>query len=190
MAIIVDANQLNVHDAPLPGPRWTYHRALETARALAGYGVEWLEEPFPRHAYTDLRRLRDASPIPIADGEVNHGFAELQRLLQEGCYDILQPDLTLCEGLLRTRALAVAARSAHVLVTPHTWADPVGMVANLHFAASISNTMFFEFPHDPPAFPAAAFQRTLKDPLFLENGAVRLPQGPGLGVELQDWVFD
>lgn len=190
MTIMVDANQPNVHDAPLPGPRWTYHRALETARGLAEHRVEWLEEPLPRNAYAELRRLRDASPIPIAGGEVNQGFAEMQRLLREGCYDILQPDLTLCEGLLRTRALAVAAHSAGVLIAPHTWADPVGMVANLHLAASMANTTFFEYPHDPPAFPAAAFQQTLREMLTVEDGMVRLPQAPGLGVELQDWVFD
>jgi len=190
VAIMVDANQPNVHDAPLPGPRWTYHRALDTARALAEYRVAWLEEPLPRHAYAELRRLRDASPVPIAGGEVNQGFAELQRLLHDGCYDILQPDVTLCEGLLRIRALAVAAQSAGVLVTPHTWGDALGTVANLHLAASLSNMTFFEYPHDPPAFPAAAYQQILKEALTVEDGMVRLPQAPGLGVELQDWVFE
>src|SRR2546425_4025198 len=116
MAIMVDANQTDVHDAPLPGPHWTFHRALRTARALAEHRVTWLEEPLPRHAYAELRRLHDASPIPIAGGEVNQGFAELQRLLLDGCYDILQPDVTLCEGLLRIRALAVMAQAAGVLV--------------------------------------------------------------------------
>ena len=190
MAIMVDANQTDVDDAPLPGPHWTYHRALSTARALAEYGVTWLEEPLPRHAYAALRRLHGASPVPIAGGEVNQGFAELQRLLLDGCYDILQPDVTLCEGLLRIRALAVMAQAAGVLVTPHTWGDPLGTVANLHLAASIANTTFFEYPHDPPAFPASAYQQTLKTPLVVEDGVVRLPQAPGLGVELQDWVFE
>ena len=69
MAIMVDANQTDVDDAPLPGPHWTYHRALSTARALAEHRVTWLEEPLPRHAYAELRRLHDASPIPIAGGE-------------------------------------------------------------------------------------------------------------------------
>src|SRR5207245_9708054 len=41
-----------------------------------------------------------------------------------------------------------------IQVVPHTWGDPLGMVANLHLAASIPNTSYFEFPHDPPAFPA------------------------------------
>ena len=51
MAIMVDANQADVTDAPLPGPHWTYHRALQTAQALAEYQVAWLEEPLPRHDY-------------------------------------------------------------------------------------------------------------------------------------------
>jgi L-alanine-DL-glutamate epimerase-like enolase superfamily enzyme len=189
MAIMVDANQSDTADAPLPGPHWTYHRALETARALADIGVAWLEEPLPRHAYPELQRLHAASPVPIAGGENNQGLMELQRLLTDGCYDILQPDVTLCEGFGRIRALASAAHAAGVVVTPHSWGDPLGTVANLHMAASIPNTTFFELPHDPPAFPVSAYQQTLKQPLVVEAGHVRLPQEPGWGVDLQDWIF-
>ena len=64
MAIMVDANQADVSDAPLPGPHWTYHRARETAQALAEYGVAWLEEPLPRHDYENLRRLTASLPDP------------------------------------------------------------------------------------------------------------------------------
>jgi L-alanine-DL-glutamate epimerase-like enolase superfamily enzyme len=189
MAIMVDANQADVHDAPLPGPRWSYARALATARALAEYGVEWLEEPLPRHDYAGLARLRAASPTPIAGGENNQQLHDLERLLREGCLDILQPDVTLCEGLGRLRALAALAHAASVPVNPHSWGDPLGTVANLHLAAAIPNTTYFEFPHDPPAFPTSAYQQTLKNPLVVKDGLVRVPQGPGLGVELQDWIF-
>ncbi|HTD45962.1 MAG TPA: enolase C-terminal domain-like protein, partial [bacterium] len=169
---------------------WSFHRALATAQALAEYRVEWLEEPLPRHDYEGLRRLRAVSPVPIAGGEVNQGFAELQRLLLDGCYDILQPDVTLCEGLLRMRALASMAHASSALLVPHTWGDPLGTVANLHLAAAIPNTSYFEFPHDPPAFPSAVYQHTLKTPLVVDNGMVQVPQAPGLGVELQDWIFE
>ncbi|MDR7417680.1 MAG: mandelate racemase/muconate lactonizing enzyme family protein [Armatimonadota bacterium] len=189
MAIMVDANQADTADAPFSGPHWTYHRALETARVLADYGVTWLEEPLPRHAYAELQRLHAASPVPIAGGENNQGLVELHRLLTDGCYDILQPDVTLCEGLMHLHAFGITANAAGVLVTPHTWGDPLGTVANLHYAASLHKTTFFEFPHDPPAFPASAYQQTLKEPLAVRDGMVFLPQGPGLGVELQDWIF-
>ena len=189
MAIMVDANQADVHDAPLPGPRWDYRRALRTAQALAEHGVEWLEEPLPRHDYGGLWRLRAASPTPIAGGENNQQLHQLERLLRDGCLDILQPDVTLCEGLARLRALAAQAHEASTLVNPHAWGDPVGTVANLHLAAAIPNTSYFEFPHDPPAFPAGAYQQTLKTPLVVKDGMVQVPQEPGLGVELQDWIF-
>ena len=65
----------------------------------------------------------------------------------------------------------------------------LGTVANLHLAAAIPNTTFFEYPHDPPAFAAEAYQRTLKTPLSVVDGMVQVPQEPGLGVELQDWIF-
>ena len=74
-------------------------------------------------------------------------------------------------------------------MNPHSWGDPLGTVANLHLAAAIPNTSFFEYPHDPPAFPAAVYQGTLKTPLRVRDGLVELPQEPGWGVELQDWIF-
>jgi D-galactarolactone cycloisomerase len=189
MAIMVDANQADVADAPMPGPHWTYHRALQTAEALAEYDVAWLEEPLPRHAYEDLRRLTAASPTPIAGGENNQLLHDLQRLLVDRCFHILQPDLTLCEGLLAIRGLATMAHSMSVLVNPHSWGDPLGTVANLHLTAAIPNTSYFEFPHDPPAFPTSAYQSTLKNPLVVIDGMVQVPQEPGLGAELQDWIF-
>ena len=112
MAILVDANQTDTVDQPNPGPIWTYHRALGTAKALADYGVYWLEEPLPRFAFAELQRLHEASPIPIAGGNSNQRFDELQRLLVDGCYDILLPDVVLSEGLLRMRALATMAHAA------------------------------------------------------------------------------
>ena len=97
--------------------------------------------------------------------------------------------MTLCEGLGRLRALATLAHDAHVLLNPHSWGDPLGTVANLHLAAAIPNTSYFEFPHDPPAFPTGAYQSTLKTPLVVKDGLVQVPQGRGWGVELQDWIF-
>jgi len=92
--------------------------------------------------------------------------------------------------MLRTRALAAMAAAASVPVVPHTWGDPVGLVANLHLAAGIPNTSYFELPHDPPAFPSEVFLQTLKEPLVVDDGMIRVPQGPGLGVDLQDWIFE
>ncbi len=52
------------------------------------------------------------------------------------------------------------------------------MVANLHLAASIPNTSYFEFPHDPPAFASNVYQQTLKQSFKVDNGMIQVPQGP------------
>jgi L-alanine-DL-glutamate epimerase-like enolase superfamily enzyme len=187
--IMVDGNQAGVEPGYGGHRTWGFQLALEVARELERLGCYWLEEPLPRHDYESLRRLRAVSPTPIAGGEVNQQLHDLQRLLLDGCYHILQPDVTLCEGLLRLRGLATIAHGMSVLVNPHSWGDALGMVANLHLAAAIPNTSYFEFPHDPPAFPTGAYQSTLKNPLIVKDGMVQVPQEPGLGVELQDWIF-
>src|SRR5262249_30074330 len=69
MAILVDANQTDTVDAPIPGPVWTYHRALGTSKALADYGVYWLEEPLPRFAFAGLATLQQGLPNPLRGGK-------------------------------------------------------------------------------------------------------------------------
>ena len=159
MAIMVDANQADIHDAPAAGA------ALELpprARDRAGAGGVSRRLARGAAAAPRLRELAPApavSPTPIAGGENNQQLHDLQRLLLDGCYHILQPDVTLCEGLLRLRGLATIAHGMSVLVNPHSWGDALGMVANLHLAAAIPNTSYFEFPHDPPAFPTRPTSR-------------------------------
>jgi len=89
---------------------------------------------------------------------------------------------------MHLHVFGIMAKAAGVLVTPHSRGDSLGTVASLHFAASLQKTMFFGFPH-APTFPASTYQRTLKELLVFKDGMVHLPQGPGLGVELQEWIF-
>jgi L-alanine-DL-glutamate epimerase-like enolase superfamily enzyme len=151
-------------DAPLPGPHWTYHRARETAQALAEYDVAWLEEPLPRHSYDDLRRLTASSPIPIAGGENNQQLHDLERLLADGCYSILQPDVTLCEGLLAIRALAASAQRRGVLVNPHSWGDPVGTGREPPPRRGHRQHLVLRVPARSARVSHHAYQSTLKTP--------------------------
>jgi L-alanine-DL-glutamate epimerase-like enolase superfamily enzyme len=48
---------------------------------------------------------------------------------------------------------------------------------------------YFEFPHDPLALPSSAYQQTLTEPLVVRDGMVQVPQAPGFGMELQEWIF-
>jgi D-galactarolactone cycloisomerase len=192
LTILVDANQAGV----LPGVgghrQWSFRTALEVALELERLGVTWLEEPLARHDYAGLRRLRDRlGAIQLAGGENNHGTHEFALLIDMGCYDILQPDAVLSEGVYQLRKVAALAEAAGLLVAPHTWTHGIGLLANLHLAASIPNTSWFEFPHEPPGWPAAALSQMLIDrPWIDSDGCLGVPDRPGFGFELDEEAIE
>jgi L-alanine-DL-glutamate epimerase-like enolase superfamily enzyme len=187
--IMVDANQAGVEPG-LGGHRpWGFPRALEVARELQRLRVLWLEEPLPRHDYAGLRRLRDKlDTLKLAGGEDNHGIHEFRLLIEQGCYDILQPDALLSEGIFQMRKIAAMAEAAELEVAPHTWGNGMGLLANLHLAAAIPNCPYLEFPHDPPSgFTLASRDQMLREPLVIDaDGAVRVPDQPGFGFVLDE----
>jgi D-galactarolactone cycloisomerase len=189
IAIMVDANQAGVEPGLGGHPSWGFQRAFEVARELEVMNVVWLEEPLPRHDYDGLVRLRDRlSRLKIAGGEDNHGLHEFKLLLDRGCYDILQPDVLLSEGIFQVRKISALAEAANVEIAPHTWGNGMGLLANLHLAASIPNCSYFEFPHDPPSgFTLAARDQMLREPLTIDaDGKVHVPDRPGFGFELDE----
>lgn len=187
--IMVDANQAGVEPGHGGHRTWGFATALAVARELEHMRVRWLEEPLPRHDYDGLRRLRDRlGGLPIAGGEDNHGLHEFKLLIDRGCYDILQPDALLSEGVGQMRKVAALAEAANLEVAPHTWGNGIGLMANLHLAAAIPNCPYLEFPHDPPSgFVAAARDQMLAEPLRIDgDGVVRVPDRPGFGLVLDE----
>ena len=187
--IMVDANQAGVEPGHGGHRTWGFPTALAVARELERMKVRWLEEPLPRHDYDGLRRLRDKlDTLPIAGGEDNHGLHEFKLLIDQGCYDILQPDALLSEGVGQMRKVAALAEASGLEVAPHTWGNGIGLMANLHVAAAIPNCPFLEFPHDPPSgFTAAARDQMLLEPLSIDKeGCVRVPDRPGFGLVLDE----
>jgi L-alanine-DL-glutamate epimerase-like enolase superfamily enzyme len=180
IALMVDANQ----GMPTT-PRWTFRRALETCKALAPLGIAWLEEPLSRHAYADLGALRAQSEVPIAGGETNQDPDEYLSLFQHRAFDVVQPDVTLSEGLWGQRQLARLAEMFGVQVVPHTWNSGFGLIANCQLAASLPSCPYLEYPIDPPIYTAELFAAPLQPMLRVDpDGYITVPSGPGLGVEL------
>jgi D-galactarolactone cycloisomerase len=187
--IMVDANQAGVEPGLSGHVQWGFQRALAIAQELERLNVLWLEEPLPRHNYDDLARLRDRlGGIKIAGGEDNHGLHEFKLLIDRRCYDILQPDALLSEGIFQLRKVAALAEAAHVEFVPHTWGNGIGLLANLHLAASVPNCPYLEFPHDPPSgFTLSSRDQMLREPLTIAlDGAVEVPDRPGFGFELDE----
>lgn len=190
--LMVDANQ----GWRMPGdltPSWDLTTATECAHALGALGVYWLEEPLDTNAIDDYFRLRNASPIPIAAGEMVRSLSATRHLVESGAVDVIQNDVALAGGIGGCRRVAEWALSAGIIWSPHTWSTGYGLLANLHAALAWSGSEYLEVPFDPPAWSPE--RRDYMLPLLLEldsEGFLVAPPGPGLGVEpdfvaLEQW---
>lgn len=164
------------HDAPA---------ALSLAHRLEPLGVRFFEEPVPQHQTAALGWLAERSPIPIAVGERVSTPGRFRELLRHPGAWILQPDASICGGLLAALEVASLAADAGTPLYPHVGGPTaVGLAANLHWA-SAAGAALVEYDLDP--------HQPLVDELSPElgfgairDGRLAPPTGPGLGVEVPD----
>jgi L-alanine-DL-glutamate epimerase-like enolase superfamily enzyme len=185
MAIMVDGNQAQSSGQWQPGVRWDFRRALETARALDQLGCYWLEEPLTRYAFADLARINAAVAMPIAGGENNRNLNEFVQMLEGNVYDVLQPESMVMLGITELRKVHALAELYGKQVVPHHGGRGLGTIAHLHLVASWANAPYLELLHEPPIADYRYGFSILQEPPVLDSeGYITMPQGPGLGFEL------
>jgi L-alanine-DL-glutamate epimerase-like enolase superfamily enzyme len=168
-------------DLGVPVP---FDDALWLGRALAEDDVYFLEEPLSPDDLDGFAALVAASPTPIATGEKETTRFGFRELMDRGGLRIIQPDIARAGGLTEIVRIAALAEVRGVRVIPHCWATDILVSATLHFLATqpSARAPFLEFNvMDNPLRT-----RLLLEPLRPENGVVRVPQGPGLGIELNE----
>lgn len=185
MTITVDANQAQSAGNWQPGVMWDFMRALETARELEKLGVYWLEEPLQRYEFAQLAELNRQVALPIAGGENNRGLHEFRQMCEMGVYDVLQPEPLVTEGITGLRKIGALAEAFGKRIVPHHGGGSIGTIATLHLTASWPHAPFWELLHDPPI---GSFEHRFSifknPPRPAKDGLIDLPQGPGLGVEI------
>jgi L-alanine-DL-glutamate epimerase-like enolase superfamily enzyme len=185
MEIMVDANQAQSAGQWQPGVRWDFRRALESARALDRLGCYWLEEPLPRFAFADLARINAAVAMPIAGGENNRNLHEFVQMLEGNVYDLLQPESMVMIGITELRKVYALAEAYGKKVVPHHGGRGLGTIAHLHLVAAWANAPYIELLHEPPIADYHYGFAILQEPPVVDaEGTIAMPQGPGLGVEL------
>jgi L-alanine-DL-glutamate epimerase-like enolase superfamily enzyme len=160
----VDANQGWRVAAIADAPAWDYDRALAFCREAEEQGFTWVEEPLPMDDYAGLARLRAASEVAIAGGELNsQGY---------------QPDAVFAGGVAESWAIARHVAAAGALYSPHTWTNGIGFAINMQlFAASPSRgAVRFEYPYDPPGWVPEGRDGLLVEPWLHRDGD--RPPGP------------
>jgi L-alanine-DL-glutamate epimerase-like enolase superfamily enzyme len=157
-----------------------YKWAARTARMLADYGVYWFEEPVPPDNLHDYVLLRNNSPVPIAGGEVLTRRQTFTPWLQARAFDIVQPDVTKVGGISEERRIAWMAEECGVRFIPHGWNTALGLASDLHLASANRNTDLVEYLTGSPFVDDLVEGGWRLD----EEGMLRVPDGPGLGVAL------
>ncbi|MDA8206856.1 MAG: L-rhamnonate dehydratase [Thermaerobacter sp.] len=157
--------------------------ATRLARALIPYGLKWLEEAFIPDDYWSYRELRQALGMQtlVTTGEHESTRYGFRLLLEMGCADIIQPDVTWCGGLTELTKIAALADAYNVLTIPHG-----SSVYSYHFLLSRPNSPFGEFlmMHPDATAVVPMFSPLLLDEPVPENGRLRLADTPGFGVRL------
>lgn len=195
IGIIVDANQAypsilyNNPEKLAPDFKWTSDLALRIGRKLQNLDVIFLEEPLHKNDLHGYALLTQSLDIPIAGGESELDPSRFRDLLEVGQMDIVQPDVVYT-GMLVGKKVSALAEVYDRLCIPHTWSSGgLGLMANLQLVGAIPNCPYLEYPLEPPAWGIQTRDILLKTPILGDNGLVRIPDKPGLGIELNEEAF-
>jgi D-galactarolactone cycloisomerase len=165
---------------------FTLPTALEVAGRLADLGVMWFEEPLPQNERAGIEQLAARSPVAIAYGEHLYGNLDALEVLTRRQATVLQPDASTCGGIGEARRMAATGAYFGARVVPHVCAGSVSLAANLHVAASTPVVRAIEYPFTMAPSWAAFSPTAAFGPDAIEDGTIGVPDGPGLGVALDE----
>jgi len=157
---------------------WTVAQALEMEKAYRPARLYWLEEPvFPPEDHKGLARVRREGQTRIAAGENAAGLHDFVDSFEKGAIDIAQPSVTKIGGITEMRKIIAAAEAHSVQCIPHCAYFGPGNLASIHIVASMSTETLLENIY------ANLEASPYGDAMLAKNGKVKVPQGPGLGVD-------
>ena len=156
---------------------------LQFAAAVEPYNILWLEEPACPGNIEVFKRLKEQIRIPIALGERDRTIWEVIAYLQNRCIDILQPDVGQTGGISQMRKIAALCEAYHVPLAPHNTCSELGLTASLHAVAVTALFLIQEGYLDGHIMPPGVARKNWE---VDKDGYASLPQGPGLGVEVDE----
>lgn len=153
---------------------------IQFANSLEPFNVLWLEEPACPGNIEVFKRIKQQCRVPIALGERDRTIWECIEYLQNGCIDIFQPDCGQSGGITAMRKVAALCEAYHVPIAPHSTLSNLGISGSLQTVASVPNFLIQElYPNDLKGVLHCTFQQD-------KNFNYTLPQGPGLGCEVDE----
>ncbi|MBL6455393.1 mandelate racemase/muconate lactonizing enzyme family protein [Belnapia sp. T6] len=172
---------------------FTVPQAIQLGRMLEPLDLMWFEEPISPEDHEGYAEVTRALDMAVAGGENDFTRWGFRDIIARKAMDIVQPDVCAAGGISECRKIATLASAHGVECVPHAWGSAIGLAATLQWLAAM--------PDMPPAFrpipPMLEFEQTpnplrddlAREPIRQERGIVRIPDGPGLGIEVDREVL-
>jgi L-alanine-DL-glutamate epimerase-like enolase superfamily enzyme len=154
--------------------------AIRIGRLMEEHDYAFYEEPCRFDDAEGTKRVAVALRIPVAGGEQESSELGFRRMIRDRVVDIVQPDLHYYGGFIRALRVARMADAAGMACTPHMSGSGLGYLDAAHFVSCLPNPLpFTEFKGDAD-IPIRSATSSLK----CEGGRIRVPSGPGFGIEI------
>jgi len=176
MALYADANGYYSAD-----------EAIRIGRILEEYKYAYFEEPVMFYHFEDIKRVADTLTLPIANGEQDHCFYNFRWLLAHDGLDIVQPDTYYFGGFIRSMRVALMGHAFGKTCVPHMSGGGLGFLYNNIFVSAIPNA---DPHHEFKSLNTNVVYECPTAPPKVENGKMKAPTGPGMGVIIDPEFVD
>jgi len=160
---------------------YTVEEAIRVGKLLEEYNYRFFEEPVPFDWYEETKMVTDVLSIPVAGGEQEYSLHGFRWLVANDGLDIVQPDTNYFGGMIRSMKVALMANAFGKKCTPHMSGGDLGFLYMMHFVSALPNALHH---HEFKGFRTRVEFECKTSPLRSEDGLVKVPTGPGLGVDL------
>jgi L-alanine-DL-glutamate epimerase-like enolase superfamily enzyme len=169
----------------------------EVAHAVSDLGVTWLEEPLPvenRESYAELRKKQI---VPVAAGEHEHDVEGFRQLIEGGCVDFAQADVSHHGGFSGISEILRICEDQRVAFAFHNWGTALETVVDALIGSCFfrETAAWLEYPQYAHRDHRVMYPYSLSDELVPDApvptaGEFPLPDGPGLGVTVDESMID
>jgi len=156
--------------------------AIQLAKALEPFNLLFIEDPIMAENHDAMAEVARSTHIPIATGENLYTPYQFRELFAKRAAHFARIDLCLAGGITAGKKIAHMAEAAFLNIIPHQPWSPVATAAYAHFCATVHNLTVLEYLDTEVT---SVFVDRL---VPIDNGYMLLPEGPGLGIELNEDV--
>jgi L-alanine-DL-glutamate epimerase-like enolase superfamily enzyme len=155
--------------------------AIRVGKLLQEHQYAYFEEPVMFDDFEAIKQVADTLAIPIANGEQDYSFVNFRWLLANEGLEIVQPDSYYFGGLIRSVKVGRMAEAVGKSIIPHMSGGGLGYLYNIHLVSLLPNAGAH---HEFKGYDTHVPFECKTSPLKVQGGRIKVPTGPGLGVEI------